>query len=59
MSKEVEKEKTMHITLFLEEHGSEYEAELCAVLKKKFGSLVLTKQDWEKTIKDFLGKKVN
>ncbi|MGI5085831.1 hypothetical protein [Treponema putidum] len=59
MSKEVEKEKTMHITLFLEEHGSEYEAELCTVLKKKFGSLVLTKQDWEKTIKDFLEKKVN
>lgn len=59
MSKETEKEKTMNITLFLEEHGSDYEVELCAVLKKRFGSLVLTEQDWEKRVKDFLGKKVN
>lgn len=58
MSKETEKEKTMNITLFLEEHGSEYEVELCAVLKKRFGNLVLTEQDWEKRVKDFLEKKV-
>lgn len=58
MSKEVEKEKTMNITLFLEEHGSDYEVELCTVLKKRLGDLVLTEQDWEKRVKDFLEKKV-